>query len=92
MSTLPRSRDVAFQYVDVERVTIGTRTVTRREPHVRGEAAVKAKKVIPIVVAAVLVYTLVAHPTQLGDGVQTIFGWIGDGLGAIVDFMRSVTS
>jgi hypothetical protein len=49
-----------------------------------------AKKAILIVAAAVLVYTLIAHPTQLGDGVQDVLGWIGDGLGAIVDFMRSV--
>jgi hypothetical protein len=49
-----------------------------------------AKKVLLLVGAAVLVYTLIAHPTQLGDGVQTILGWIGDGLGAIVDFMHSV--
>jgi hypothetical protein len=51
---------------------------------------VKAKKVILLVVAAVLIYTLIVHPTQLGDGVQTVLTWIGDGLGAIVDFMRSV--
>ena len=50
----------------------------------------KAKKVILIAVAAVLIYTLLWHPTQLGDGVQQILSWIGDGLGAIVDFMRSV--
>jgi hypothetical protein len=53
---------------------------------------VKAKKVLLLAVAAVLIYTLIAHPTQLGDGVQTILSWIGDGLNAIVDFMRSVVS
>lgn len=51
----------------------------------------KAKKVILLGATAVLIYTLIVHPTMLGDGVQTIFGWIGDGLGSIVDFMRSVT-
>jgi hypothetical protein len=51
---------------------------------------VKAKKVILLAAAAVLIYALIAHPNQLGDGVQTMLGWIGDGLGAIVDFMRSV--
>jgi hypothetical protein len=51
----------------------------------------KPKKVILIVAAAVLVYALVAHPTMLGDGVQTIFGWLGDGLEAIIEFMRSAT-
>jgi hypothetical protein len=51
-----------------------------------------AKKLTLLAVAAVLIYTLIAHPTQLGDGVQTVLGWIGDGLGAIVDFMKSVVS
>ena len=50
----------------------------------------KPKKVILLVATAVLVYSLIAHPTQLGDGVQQLLSWIGDGLGAIVDFMRSV--
>jgi hypothetical protein len=52
----------------------------------------KAKKILFLAVAAVLIYTLIAHPTQLGDGVQTVLGWIGDGLNAIVDFMKSVVS
>ncbi|HEX6360810.1 hypothetical protein [Actinophytocola sp.] len=50
----------------------------------------KAKKVLLLAATAVLIYTLLAHPTVLGDGVQQILGWIGDGLGAIVDFMKSV--
>lgn len=50
----------------------------------------KAKKVILLAATAVLVYTLIVHPTQLGDGVQAILGWIGDGLKAIVEFMKSV--
>lgn len=50
----------------------------------------KAKKVILLAATAVLIYTLLVHPTMLGDGVQTILGWVGDGLGSIVDFMRSV--
>jgi hypothetical protein len=53
---------------------------------------VKAKKVILLAAAAVLVYTLIAHPTQLGDGVQAIFGWIGDGLQAIYDFLKSAAT
>ncbi len=50
----------------------------------------KAKKVILLAATAVLIYTLLVHPTMLGDGVQQILSWIGDGLGAIVDFMKSV--
>lgn len=52
----------------------------------------KPKKVLLLVAVAVLVYALIAHPTQLGDGVQAIFGWIGDGIQAIVDFLQSVVS
>lgn len=47
------------------------------------------KKVVLLAAAAVLIYTLIAHPTQLGDGVQTIFGWIGDGIDSIFTFFRS---
>jgi hypothetical protein len=50
------------------------------------------KKVLLLVVAAVLVYTLIAHPTQLGDGVQAVFGWITDGIGAIVAFLKSIVT
>lgn len=47
------------------------------------------KKVVLLAAAAVLVYSLIAHPTQLGDGVQTVFGWIGDGIQSIFTFVRS---
>lgn len=47
------------------------------------------KKALLLGAAAVLVYTLVVHPTQLGDGVQSIFGWVGDGIEAIGAFLRS---
>lgn len=49
----------------------------------------KAKKVLLLTAAAILIYTLIVHPTQLGDGVQTIFGWIGDGLDSIIAFLES---
>ncbi|MBB4904969.1 hypothetical protein [Actinophytocola algeriensis] len=49
----------------------------------------KPKKVLLLVAAAVLIYTLIVHPTALGDGVQTILGWIGDGLNSIVAFFKS---
>lgn len=50
----------------------------------------KAKKVLLLSATAVLIYALLVHPTMLGDGVQQLLEWVGDGLGAIVDFMRSV--
>ena len=49
----------------------------------------KPKKILVIVAAAVLAYTLFFHPDQLGDGVQTIFDWIGNGLEAIITFLKS---
>lgn len=52
----------------------------------------KPKKVMLITAAAVLIYTLVVHPTQLGDGVQQIFSWVGDGLEAIVAFLESAAN
>jgi hypothetical protein len=53
---------------------------------------VDVKKVLLLVAAAVLIYTLIAHPTQLGDGVQAIFGWITDGIAAIGDFLKSIVN
>jgi hypothetical protein len=47
------------------------------------------KKILLLVGAAVLVYTLIAHPTSLGDGVQTIFNWIIEGIQSILEFVRS---
>ena len=52
----------------------------------------KPKKVLLLAAAAVLIYTLIAHPTQLGDGVQAILGWITDGVEAIIEFVRSAAS
>jgi hypothetical protein len=51
---------------------------------------VDVKKVILLVAAAVLIYMLIVHPTQLGDGVQTLFGWITDGFESIAAFFKSV--
>lgn len=50
------------------------------------------KKAVILVAAAVLIYTLIAHPTQLGDGVQTILGWVGDAVEAVIAFFHSIVS
>ncbi|HWM06194.1 MAG TPA: hypothetical protein VNP92_27940 [Actinophytocola sp.] len=52
----------------------------------------KAKKVIILAAVAVLIYTLIAHPTQLGDGVQTIIGWITGAVEAVVAFFKSIVN
>lgn len=48
------------------------------------------KKVLILVAVAVLVYALIVYPTQLGDGVQVVLGWITSGIEAIVAFFRSI--
>jgi hypothetical protein len=53
---------------------------------------VDVKKVLLLIALAVLVYALIAHPTQLADGVQAVFGWIVSGIEAIVAFFRGVVS
>lgn len=50
------------------------------------------KKALVLIGAAVLVYTLIAHPTQLGDGVQALLGWITGGVQAIGAFLRSIVT
>jgi hypothetical protein len=52
----------------------------------------KVKKVLLLAAAAVLIYTLIAHPTQLGDGVQTVIGWITGAIEAIVAFFKSIVN
>lgn len=51
---------------------------------------VDVKKVLLLVGAAVLIYTLIAHPTSLADGVQMLFAWLLEGLKAIWTFLREV--
>ncbi len=50
------------------------------------------KKALLLTAAAVLVYTLIVHPTQLGDGVQAVIGWITGGIEAVIAFFRSVVN
>jgi hypothetical protein len=53
---------------------------------------VDVKKVLLLVAAAVLIYTLIVHPTQLADGVQTVFGWITDGIESVITFFKRTFS
>lgn len=52
----------------------------------------KIKKVLLLAAVAALAYTLIAHPAQLGDGVQTLLAWLGGGIEAILTFLRSMVS
>lgn len=48
------------------------------------------KKVVVLVGAAVLVYSLIVYPTELAEGTRSVFGWATDGVEAVITFMRSL--
>ena len=50
------------------------------------------KKVLLLAAAAVLIYTLIAHPSTLADGVQTIVGFLVGGIESVVTFLRDSLS
>lgn len=47
------------------------------------------KKLVAIVGAGVLVYSLIVYPTQLADGARTAFGWATNAVEAVLSFMRN---
>jgi hypothetical protein len=49
-----------------------------------------AKKIVGVVAAAVVVYSLIVYPTQLAEGTRSVFGWASDGVDAVLTFMRSL--
>lgn len=48
------------------------------------------KKLATIVVAAIVLFYVITQPTQAGQAVQDILGWLRDGAEAIITFMKSV--
>jgi hypothetical protein len=48
------------------------------------------KKVIAIVGAAVLAYSLIVYPAELAEGTRTALGWGADAIEAVISFMRGV--
>jgi len=58
----------------------------------RTEGAVDVKKLVTILVAAVVLFYVITQPNQAGQAVQSILGWLRDGAEAIITFMKSVFS
>jgi hypothetical protein len=53
-------------------------------------AQVDVKKVATLVVAAIVLFYVITQPTQAGQAVQDILGWLRDGAEAIITFMKSI--
>jgi hypothetical protein len=51
---------------------------------------VDVKKVATLVVAAIVLFYVITQPTQAGQAVQDILGWLRDGAEAIITFMKSI--
>jgi hypothetical protein len=51
---------------------------------------VDVKKTLVIVGAAIVLFYVITQPTQAGQAVQEILGWLRDGAEAIITFMKSV--
>jgi hypothetical protein len=48
------------------------------------------KKILTIVVAAVVLFYVITEPAAAGQAVQDILGWLRDGAEAIITFMTNV--
>lgn len=49
-----------------------------------------AKKIAIIAGAAIVLFYVITRPTQAGQTVQDILGWLQDGAEAIITFLRSI--
>lgn len=49
-----------------------------------------AKKIGILAVAGIILFYVITQPTQAGQTVQEIFGWLEDGAEAIITFLRNV--
>jgi len=48
------------------------------------------KKLLTIVIAAIVLFYVITEPTSAGNAVQVILGWLRDGAEAIITFMKTV--
>jgi hypothetical protein len=48
------------------------------------------KKIAILAGAAVILFYVVTQPTQAGQAVQDILGWLRDGAEALITFLKSV--
>jgi hypothetical protein len=50
----------------------------------------KAKKVVMIVVVALIAFYVITQPGAAAEAVQGILGWLRDGAEAIITFVKNV--
>ena len=55
-----------------------------------GVRQVDVKKVVTIVVAAIVLFYVITQPHQAGLAVQGILGWLRNGAEAIITFLKSI--
>ena len=48
------------------------------------------KKLVTLVVAALVLFYVITQPTQAGHAVQDILSWLRDGAEAIITFMKNI--
>jgi hypothetical protein len=51
---------------------------------------VDVKKIAILATAAIVLFYVITQPTQAGQAVQDILGWLRDGAEAIITFLKSV--
>ncbi len=48
------------------------------------------KKIVILAGAGIILFYVITQPSQAGQAVQEILGWLRDGAEAIITFLRSV--
>jgi hypothetical protein len=51
---------------------------------------VNAKKIVTLVVVALLLFYLITQPQQSANAVHSVLGWLRDGAEAIITFVKSL--
>lgn len=51
-----------------------------------------AKKIVTLVVVALVLFFLIAQPNQAANAVTNVLGWLKDAADAVITFVRSLFS
>lgn len=54
------------------------------------EQVMSAKKILLLAAVALIVFYVLAQPTQAANAAHTVLGWLGDGADAIIKFVREL--
>ncbi|MBM7775680.1 hypothetical protein JOD54_005884 [Actinokineospora baliensis] len=58
--------------------------------HEDGVDLMNAKKVVMLVVVALVLFYVISQPTQAAQAVQGLFSWLRDGAEAIITFLKNL--